>query len=78
MKTLIANEMIYSMVALRNGGLVSSSDKGHISIWDVEEETVKKNYFYGPSMIWCLAMDLKDRLAVGMGNGDIRVLKIRN
>ena len=77
-KTLSSDQMIYSMVALRNGDLVSATDKGYISIWDVEKGLVKKAVFYGSNMIWCLAFDLKGRLAVGMGNGDIRVLNIFN
>ena len=77
-KTLSSDEIISSMVALRNGDLASASNKGHINIWNVENESLKKNLFYDSSMIWCLALDLKGRLAVGMGNGDIRVLNFLN
>jgi WD40 repeat protein len=73
-KTLKSDEKIYSMVALRNGDLVSASDKGHIEIWDVEKGSIRKTAFYGSNMIWCLALDPKGRVAVGMGNGDIRIL----
>ncbi len=73
-KTLKSDKIIYSMVALRNGDLVSASDKGNIEIWDVEKGLIKKTVFYGSNMIWCLALDPKGRLAVGMGNRDIRIL----
>jgi WD40 repeat protein len=77
-KTLDSDELIYSIVALRNGDLVSASDKGNIDIWDVEMGSIRKNVFYGSNMIWCLALDMKGRMAVGMGNGDIRILNILN
>ncbi len=73
-KTLKSDEIIYSMVALRNGDLVSASDKGNIEIWDVEKDSIRKNLFYGSNMIWCLGLDSKGRIAVGMGNGNIRIL----
>ncbi len=73
-KTLKSDEIIYSMVALRNGDLVSASDKGHIEIWDVEKGSIRKTAFYGSNMIWCLALDAKGRIALGMGNGEIRIL----
>jgi WD40 repeat protein len=75
-QTLSSDQMIYSMVALRNGDLVSATDKGYISIWDIENKSLKKTVFYGSNVIWSLAFDLKGRLAVGMGNGDIRILNI--
>ena len=77
-KTLISDQMIYTMVALRNGDLVSATDKGYIRIWDVENKSLKNTVFYGSNVIWCLALDLKGRLAVGTGNGDIRILNIFN
>jgi len=72
-KILSSDQLIYSIVVLKNGDLVSASDDGHIHIWDGEEGTIKKSLFYGPSVIWCLASDYKGRLAVGMGNGEIRI-----
>jgi WD40 repeat protein len=73
-RNLISNEVIYSIATLKNGDLVSGSNNGHIRIWDVEKGSVKKSAFYGSNAIWCLAVDLKGRLAAGMGNGDIRIL----
>ncbi len=73
-RTLSSNEAFYSLAVLKNGDLVSGSHNGHIKIWDVENGWVKKSVFYGPNAIWCLAVDLRGRLAVGMGNGDIRIL----
>ncbi len=77
-KVIRSDVMIYSLVALRNGDIISASDKGYIGVWDVENGLLKKNLFYESSMIWCLAFDLEGRIAVGMGNGDIRVLNILN
>ncbi len=77
-KTLKSDEIIYSMVALRNGDLVSASDKGNIQIWDVQKGSIRKTEFYGSNMIWFLAFDLKGRVAVGIGNGDIRILNFLN
>jgi WD40 repeat protein len=62
------------MTILKNGDLVSGSSNGHIRIWDLDKGSVKKNAIYGENAIWCLSVDLKGRLAVGMGNGDIRIL----
>jgi WD40 repeat protein len=77
-KTLKSIQIIYSLVALRNGDLVSASDKGNIEIWDVEKDSIRKTVFYGSNMIWCSAIDPKGRIAVGMGNGDIRILNYLN
>ncbi len=77
-KTLKSDEIIYSIVALRNGDLVSASGEGNIEIWDVEKGSIRKTAFYGSNMIWCLALDPRGRLAAGTGNGDIRILNILN
>jgi WD40 repeat protein len=77
-QTLMADEMLYSLAILSNGYLVSGSSYGYISIWDVESGLVKKTVFYDANTIWCMAVDLKGRLAVGMGNGDIRILNFLN
>ncbi len=66
------------MFALRNGDLLSASAKGHIEIWDVRKGFKRKSVFYGSNMIWCLALDTKGRMAVGMGNGDIRIMNFLN
>jgi WD40 repeat protein len=73
-KTLKSDEIIYSMVALRNGDLLSASDKGNIQIWDVEKGSIRKTVFLGSNMISFFALDPKGRTAVGMGNGYIRIL----
>ena len=73
-RTLISDEVLYSLTILKNGDLVSGSNIGNIVTWDVKKGSVKKSAFYGANAIWCLAVDLKGRLAVGMGNGDIRIL----
>jgi WD40 repeat protein len=73
-RTLSLNEVVYSLTLLKNGDLVSGSNNGLIRIWNVESGWVKKSVFYGPNAIWCLAVDLKGRLAVGMGDGDIRII----
>jgi WD40 repeat protein len=77
-KTLKSDKIIYSIAALRNGDLVSASGKGYIELWDVEKGSIRKTAFYGSNMIWCLALDTKGRIAMGMGNGDIRILNILN
>jgi WD40 repeat protein len=77
-KIIRSDAMIYSLVALRNGDIISASDKGYIGVWDVESGLLKKNLFYESSMIWCLAFDLEGRIAVGMGNGNIRIMNILN
>jgi WD40 repeat protein len=77
-KTLSSDETIYSIGSLRNGDLVSASDNGNIEIWDVEKGSIRKTAFYGSNMIWCLAIDLKGTIAVGIGNGDIRILNYLN
>jgi WD40 repeat protein len=73
-KTLIYDQMLNSISSLKNGDLVSGSEHGYIDIWDVETGTVKKTAHYGYNPIWCLGVDLKGRLATGMGNGNIRIL----
>jgi WD40 repeat protein len=77
-RTLVSDEMLYSITILKNGDLVSGSEHGYIDIWDVEIGTIKKTAFYGWNAIWCLEVDLKGRLVVGMGNGKIRILNFFN
>jgi WD40 repeat protein len=77
-KTLNSDEIFYLMVSLRNGDLVSISDKGYIRIWSAEKLSIKNSVFYAPTTIWCLALDPRGKLAVGMGNGDIRILNFLN
>jgi len=48
-KTLISNEIIYSMVALRNGNLLMASGTGLINEWDGEDVILKNTVFYGSS-----------------------------
>ncbi len=77
-KTLKSDGIIYSMVSLRNGDLLSASDKGNIEIWDVEMGSIRKTVFLGSNIICFFALDPKGRTAVGMGNGDIRILNFFN
>jgi WD40 repeat protein len=73
-RTLVSDEMLHSITILKNGDLVSGSEHGYIDIWEVEIGTIKKTAFFDWNAIWCLEVDLKGRLAVGMGNGNIRIL----
>jgi WD40 repeat protein len=72
--TLVSDDVLISITTLKNGDLVSGSEHGYIDIWDVETGTVKKTASYGFSPILSMSVDLKGRLAVGIGDGDIRIL----